>query len=89
MPTIVTTKSVVLSTPVLDAKGKPVTDEVKFGGRKVIHEVYDHVQHLAGTVIDVTKEVAKELISLGHAREHVKGLDDDAVDPTKPVDPLG
>lgn len=89
MPTIVTTKSVVLSTPVLDAKGKPVTDEVKWNGRKVVHELFDHVQHLAGAIVTVSKEVAAELIALGHARTHDKGIDGDIVDPTKvSVDPL-
>lgn len=90
MPKVVTTKGLVTSTPLLDEKGKPVTEEVKFGGRKVTHTVYEHTQHKADTVIEVDKETAKKLLAEGHAREHVEGLDDegDFVDPTKSADPL-
>lgn len=90
MPHIVTTKSLVISTPVVDEKGKPVTEESKFNGRKVVHQIHDHVQHPAGAVVFVEdKKFAKELIDNGHAREHVAGIDDDeAVDPTKSADPL-
>lgn len=88
MPSIITTKSVVLSTPVLDEKNKPVTEQVKFGGRLVTHTVHDHTQHKASVVIEVDKVTAKALIAAGHAREYVAGLDDDVVNPTKKIDPL-
>jgi len=89
MPKVVTTKGLVTSAPLLDEKGKPVTEEVKFGGRKVVHTVHEHMQHKADTVINVDKETAKKLLAAGHAREHVAGLDDDDfVDPTKSADPL-
>jgi hypothetical protein len=87
MPHVITTKSVVISTPVLDEKTKkPVTEEVKFGARKVTHEVLEHTQHEAGVIIEVSKALAKELIEAGHAREHLSGVDEDIVDPTKPSD---
>jgi hypothetical protein len=88
MPTVVTTKSVVLSKPLLDEKNKPVTEEVKFNGRKVTHTVHEHTQHKAGAAVEVDRATAKALIAAGHAREHVAGLDDDTVDPTKATDPL-
>lgn len=89
MPKVVTTKSVVLSKPLLDEKGKPVTEEVKFNNRKVTHIVHEHTQHSADAVVEVDKATAKELIAAGHAREHVAGLDEEIVDPTKTVtDPL-
>ena len=93
MPHIVTTKSVVLSTPVVDGKGKPVTEKVKYNGREVEHQAHDHIQHKAGTVFEIgksiDKETAKSLVADGHAREHVAGLDDE-VTPIKgePADPL-
>jgi protein-tyrosine-phosphatase len=87
MAKVVTTKSLVTSSPVLDPKGKPVTEEVKFNGRKVTHEVHEHTQHKADTVITVDAKTAKALIEAGHAREHTAGIDDDIVDPTK-SDPL-
>ena len=84
MPHVVTTKSVVISTPVLDTKGKPVTDEIKWNGRKTIIELYDHIQHDAGTVLKLDDvDFAKKLVEDGHARDHLSGLDDE-VDPTKP-----
>lgn len=86
MAKVVTTKSVVIGVPVLDAKGKPQTDEVKFGSRKVTINVHENVYHEADTVIDVSDEVAAELIEAGHAREVAVGLDEAPVDPTKPVD---
>lgn len=86
MPTITTTKSVVLSTPVLDDKGKPQTEKVKFGNREVTHNILDHVQHPAGAVLDVDAATAKMLIAEGHARPAVAGIEDDEIDPTK-VDP--
>jgi hypothetical protein len=93
MKAIVTTKSVVLSTPVTDAKGKPVTEKVKWANREREHQVHDHMQHGAGTVLAVgeetdavnkvvSKELADELVADGHAREHVSGLDDE-VSPVK------
>ncbi len=85
MPHVITTKSVVIGTPLFDEKGKPVTEEVKFGARKVTHQVHEHTQHEAGVVIEVSKALSAELIEAGHAREHVKGLDEDIVDPTKPA----
>lgn len=84
MPHVVTLKSVVISTPVIE-KGKPLMDEAKFGGRKVTFHVHDHVQHEAGVQIEVSEEIAKELIEAGHAREQIVGVDEvEAVDPTKP-----
>lgn len=83
MPTIVTTKSIVTSVPLLDAKTqKHVTEEIMFNGRKKTHEVFVHTQHPANAVITVEKELAKALIAAGHAREHLAGLDDEEVDPT-------
>jgi hypothetical protein len=88
MPKVVTTKGLVTSTPLLDEKGKPVTDEVKFGGRKVTHIVHEHTQHKADAVIEVDKATAKALLAKGLVREHVAGLDEAFVDPTKSFDPL-
>lgn len=98
MKAIVTTKSVVLSSPVVDGKGKPVTEKVKWNGRDREHQVHDNVQHNAGTVLSigeetdaaskvVSKELAEELVADGHAREHVSGLDDE-VSPVKQDDVL-
>ncbi|MGZ6199180.1 MAG: hypothetical protein ACXWNL_16210 [Vulcanimicrobiaceae bacterium] len=88
MPKVVTIKGLVTSTPVLDAKKQPVTEEVKYGGRKVTHNVYEHTQHKADTVIEVDKATAKDLLARGLVREHVAGLDEELVDPTKSNDPL-
>ena len=88
MTKVVTIKGLVTSAPLLDEKGKPVTEEVKFGGRKVTHVVHEHTQHKADTVIEVDKATAKVLLAAGHVREHVQGLDEDVVDPTKSPDPL-
>lgn len=90
MPTVVTTKGLVTSTPVLDPKtGKTITEEIMFNGRKVIRDVYEHIQHAAGAVISVEKKLAKVLVEGGHARPHDAALDADVVDPTKPsTDPL-
>lgn len=85
MPHVVTLKSVVIGVPILDAKGKPVTEEVKFGPRKMTINVHENVQHEAGVTLEVTDEQAAELIEGGHAREVVVGLDE-PVDPTKPGD---
>jgi hypothetical protein len=85
---VVTIKGLVTSAPVLDEKGKPVTEEVKFNGRKVTHNVHEHTQHKADAVIEVDKATAKKLLEAGLVREHVSGIDeDDFVDPTK-SDPL-
>lgn len=88
MPKVVTIKGLVTSAPLLDEKGKPVTEEVKFGGRKVTHTAHEHTQHKAGDVIEVDKATAKALLAAGLVREHVSGIDDDVVDPTKGLDPL-
>ena len=93
MVQIVTTKSVTFTTPVLDAKGKPLTQKIKWRKREVDAPVVEHHRHRAGEVIDVAEELAAELISNQHARMPDVALDD-IVDPTKPkvdtkVDPLG
>lgn len=94
MASIVTTKSVVLSSPVFDGKGKPVMEKIKFANRDREHHAHDNSQHLAGTVFKigeendpfngvVSKELADELKANGHARDHVSGLDEDEVSPVK------
>lgn len=88
MPKVVTIKGLVTSAPLLDDKNKPVTEEVIFRGRKVTHTVHEHTQHRADAVIEVDKATAKDLLSRGLVREHVRGIDDDFVDPTKSNDPL-
>lgn len=75
---IVTTQSVVISTPLLDAKGKKQTEETRWAGRKVTHIVHEHTQHLAGTILSVPDELAKELIASGVAREPAPGIDDES-----------
>lgn len=91
MKAIVTTKSVVVSKPVFDGKGKPVMEKVKFNGREVEHHAHDHIQHPAGATLvvgdHVSEELAVELVEGGHARETVAGLDDE-VSPVKADDVL-
>lgn len=88
MPKVVTIKGLVTSAPLLDEKNKPVTEEVIFRGRKITHTVHEHTQHKADAVIEVDKTTAKALLAAGLVREHVAGLDEDFVDPTKAFDPL-
>lgn len=90
MVKVVTVKGLVTSAPVLDEKGKPVTEQIKFRGRMVTHNVHEHTQHKADAVIDLDKATAKDLLVRGLVREHVAGLDDDdlLIDPTKNSDPL-
>lgn len=66
---IVTLKSIVLSEPVIDDKGKPVKETVKFNGRDVTHTLHKHTQHGANTALDVEDALAEELIAAGHARD--------------------
>lgn len=89
MVKVVTTRSVTFTTPVLDSKGKPVTQKIKFKKREIESAVVDHHRHKAGEVINVEKDHAAELIEKGLARMPDATLDDDPVDPTKSsTDPL-
>lgn len=87
MPKVVTTISVVIGTPLVDSKGKPVMEKVKWNGREKEHHAHENTQYPANSVIDVDDELAKELIQAGHARDIVVGLDED-VSPIKTIDPL-
>jgi hypothetical protein len=84
MVKLVTTQSVTLTTPVLDSKGNPVTEKIKFNRREVTSQVVDHHRHKAGELIDVSRELADELVSKNIARVPEAALDDE-VDPTKPA----
>lgn len=89
MVKVVTTQSVTFTTPVLDSKGKPLTQKVKFKKREIDSPVVDHHRHKAGVLVDVEKDHAAELIAKGLARMPDATLDDEPVDPTKSsTDPL-
>jgi hypothetical protein len=68
MVKVVTTKSVTFTTPVLDAKGKPKMTKLKYNKREIEAPLVDHQRHLAGTVIEVDKEFAADLIARKLAR---------------------
>ncbi len=82
MVKVVTTKSVTFTTPVLDAKGKPQMTKLKYNKREIEAPLVDHQRHLAGTVIEVDKEFAADLIARKLARVPDVALDD-VVDPIK------
>lgn len=66
---IVTLKSIVLSEPVFDDKGKPLKETVKWNGRETTHTVHRHIQHSANVELDVEDALAVELVTAGHARD--------------------
>lgn len=69
MTKIVPINSVVFTTPILDARGKQRTREVK--GLRGLTETIPAVKHVhavAGIAVDAPDDVAAELVKLGLAR---------------------
>ncbi len=82
MVKIVTEQSVHYSTPAFDKDGEPIKSRIKFNNREVEIAEVDHHRVEAGVVIDVSKDVAAELLGRGLARKPDPAIDAiDAIDP--------
>ena len=72
--------SSVVAKMVLGKDGKPETQTLEFGGRRVTAPVYQNTTVEAGQIIDVDDEAAAEFIERGAAVEFDPDLDSDALD---------
>jgi len=69
-------QSIVLPVVVRDDKGEPVVVTVKHKGRDQKITAHENELHLAGAVIEVDADVAKDLLAKNIARESDAILDD-------------
>lgn len=63
-------KTVVFAKPIVDGEGAPEMAQVKHAGRTRTIQLHEHTTVHAGNVVDVSPEIAKELVAKGAVHEN-------------------